>query len=153
MVDDEADVFTQALGTWAVAIARHDEHGGAADGGGDLVLAPSVQLQLVGITAKPGLRPVEQFVRGLLGPREQPLRRVSPAAAEQAAERAVRRSAVALSTTASSVIPASGGASESAASTHACHVFSATHTITAIKDARRGLPSSGGRGIRAPSLC
>jgi hypothetical protein len=78
VVDDEADVFTQALGTRAVAIARHDEHGGAADGGGDLVLAPSVQLQMAGVTAKPGLRPVEQFARGLLGPREQPLRRVSP---------------------------------------------------------------------------
>jgi hypothetical protein len=133
VVDDEADVFTQALGTRAVAIARHDEHGGAADGGGDLVFAPSVQLQMVGVTAKPGLRPVEQFVRGLLGPREQPLRRVSPAAAEQAAERAVRRlGGRAVDHREQRVIPALGGASESAASTHACHVPSATQITTGM---------------------
>ena len=113
-----------------LAIARHDEHGGAADGGGDLVLAPSVQLQMVGVTAKLGLRPVEQFVRGLPGLREQPLRRVSPPRPSRPLNAPCAVSAVALSTTASSVIPASGGASERAASTHACHVSSATQITT-----------------------
>ena len=74
MIDDEADVLAQALGARAVAVPAHNEHGRTADGGRDLVLARSLQREAAGLTAKPGLRPVEQFVRGGLGPREQPLR-------------------------------------------------------------------------------